>query len=256
MNIFVKNLSKKYKLSKVQTKGGKLSLQDSFIKLIRLKSYEERDFWALKGVNFSVKKGEALGIIGTNGSGKSTLLKIISNVTLPTKGEVRLQGKVASLLSYGVGFHPDLSGRDNIYLNGAIMGFKKDVIDQEFDNIVSFSGIGKFLDTPIKYYSSGMYVRLAFAIATAKLLEPDIFLVDEVLSVGDNSFQKKCLERMRDFINKSDKTILYVSHNMKSIQEMCTRCIWLKNGKVELIGNTNRVVKRYLEYTNKLSKKI
>ena len=203
-----------------------------------------RDYiWALKGVSFEVKRGEVVGIIGRNGSGKSTLLKILSRITSPTEGYAQVQGRVSSLLEIGVGFHPELTGRDNIYFNGAILGMRKQEIRRKFDEILDFSEIEKFIDTPVKYYSSGMYVRLAFAVAAH--LEPDILLVDEVLAVGDAEFQKKCLGKMDD-VAKGGRTVLFVSHNMLAIQSMCKRCILLQEGKVSRDGDPDSVIEYYL----------
>ncbi len=183
--------------------------------------------WALKDVSFSVEQGEILGIIGRNGAGKSTLLKILSEVTAPTRGEVKIKGRIASLLEVGTGFHPELTGRENIYLNGAILGMSRQEIRSKFDEIVDFSGVEQFIDTPVKRYSSGMYVRLAFAVAAH--LEPEILLVDEVLAVGDAQFQKKCLGKMGDVASEG-RTVLFVSHNMIAIQSLCQRTLWLESG--------------------------
>ena len=186
------------------------------------------EFWALKDVSFEVKRGEVLGIIGRNGAGKSTLLKILSRITEPTEGRVTLRGRVASLLEVGTGFHPELTGRENIYLNGAILGMTRAEIRRKFDEIVAFAEVEKFLDTPVKRYSSGMYVRLAFAVAAH--LEPEILVVDEVLAVGDAEFQKKCLGKMNSVATVEGRTVLFVSHNMAVVQHLCERVILLKNG--------------------------
>ena len=199
--------------------------------------------WALKDISFEVQPGEAIGIIGRNGAGKSTLLKILSRITEPTSGEVKLHGRVASLLEVGTGFHPELTGRENIYLNGTILGMLKGEIDRKFDEIVAFSEIEKFLDTPVKRYSSGMYVRLAFAVAAH--LEPEILLVDEVLAVGDAAFQKKCLGKMED-VAKHGRTILFVSHNTSAVQALCNRTIWIDNGGLCMEGNSSAIVASYL----------
>ena len=201
-------------------------------------------FWALKDVNFEVDKGEVLGIIGRNGAGKSTLLKILSRITYPTEGEVRMRGRVGSLLEVGTGFHPELSGRENIYFNGSILGMKKREIDEKFDEIVKFSGVEKFLDTPVKRYSSGMQVRLAFSVAAN--LDPEILVVDEVLAVGDAEFQKKCLGKMKE-VAEGGRTVLFVSHNMNAIEQMCKSCILLEKGNIKQEGsNVSQIVKDYL----------
>jgi lipopolysaccharide transport system ATP-binding protein len=199
--------------------------------------------WALRDVSFAVKQGEVVGIIGRNGAGKSTLLKIISKITDPTSGYAEINGKVSSLLEVGTGFHPELSGRDNIYLNGTILGMRKYEIDRRFDEIVDFSGVEKFIDTPVKRYSSGMRVRLAFAVAAH--LEPEILLIDEVLAVGDARFQKKCLDKMQN-VGQAGRTVLFVSHNMPAITRLCSRIILLDNGKVSADGQANQVVGVYL----------
>ncbi|TET39264.1 MAG: ABC transporter ATP-binding protein [Planctomycetota bacterium] len=199
--------------------------------------------WALKDVSFEMKRGEILGIIGKNGSGKSTLLKILSRITEPTKGRAEINGRVASLLEVGTGFHPELTGRENIFLNGAILGMKRAEIKANFDEIVDFSGIEKFIDTPVKRYSSGMYVRLAFAVAAH--LQPEILLIDEVLAVGDVEFQKKCLGRM-DSVAEEGRTILFVSHNMSAITRLCPKTIWLEEGKVNKIGDSESICEKYL----------
>lgn len=201
------------------------------------------EFWALKDVNFEIKRGDVVGIIGRNGAGKSTLLKVLSRITEPTEGRVEIRGRVASLLEVGTGFHPELSGRENIYLNGAILGMARHEIRRKFDEIVDFSGVEKFLDTPVKRYSSGMYVRLAFAVAAH--LEPEILIIDEVLAVGDAEFQKKCLGKMQDVANHG-RTVLFVSHQIPAVRSLCSRCIFLKNGTISLDGRTDTVVSKYL----------
>lgn len=200
--------------------------------------------WALKDVSFDVKQGEVLGIIGSNGSGKSTLLKIISRIVSPTGGYVKGKGKVSSLLEVGTGFHKELSGRENIYVSGYLLGMNRDEIKQKFDEIVAFSGIEKFIDTPVKRYSSGMYVRLAFAVAAH--LEPDILIVDEVLAVGDADFQKKCLGKMRQVSQAEGRTILFVSHSMQAIHNLCDKALWLEQGRVIDIGNVGSIVNKYM----------
>jgi lipopolysaccharide transport system ATP-binding protein len=203
------------------------------------------DFWALRNVSFEVKKGEVVGILGRNGAGKSTLLKILSRITKPTKGSIAIHGRVGSLLEVGTGFHPELTGRENIYLNGAILGMRRSEVQQKFDEIVSFAEIENFLDTPVKRYSSGMYVRLAFAVAA--YLEPDILLVDEVLAVGDVAFQKKCLGKMSNVANKEGRTVLFVSHNMGAIRSLCQTAVWLERGTNVVKGRSTDVVDQYLQ---------
>ncbi len=258
--INVKNLSKRYRI------GLKEEMYDSLLgkisswvlspltnfgriqKLSRFKNKGDGEdiIWALNDISFDVQHGEILGIIGRNGAGKSTLLKILSRIVEPTAGTALLYGRVASLLEIGTGFHKELSGRENIYLNGTILGMKRDEIKAKFDEIVEFSEIGKFIDTPVKRYSSGMYVRLAFAVAAH--LDPEILIVDEVLAVGDAAFQKKCLGKMSDTAN-SGRTVLFVSHNMHTIQSLCTRAILLDEGKIIKDGNTHEVVSNYLTPT-------
>lgn len=199
--------------------------------------------WALKDVNFTVQHGEALGIIGRNGAGKSTLLKILSRVTTPTSGHIRVKGRIASLLEVGTGFHPDLTGRENIFLNGAIMGMTRTEVHRKLDEIIDFSGVEKFIDTPVKRYSSGMYVRLAFAVAAH--LEPEILIVDEVLAVGDAEFQKKCLGKMGDVANEG-RTVLFVSHNLGAISDLCKKGIIIKSGSLVFEGETNKAIENYL----------
>ena len=205
------------------------------------RAFEE--FWALKDVSFEIKQGDRVGIIGRNGAGKSTLLKILSRITEPTTGSIKIKGRVASLLEVGTGFHPELTGRENIFLNGAILGMGKEEIKRKFDEIVAFAEVEKFLDTPVKRYSSGMYVRLAFAVAAH--LEPEILIVDEVLAVGDVQFQKKCLGKMED-VGKEGRTVLFVSHNMPTIQSLCKQIIWLQKGSIEVNGDSEMVISRYL----------
>jgi lipopolysaccharide transport system ATP-binding protein len=199
--------------------------------------------YALKDVSFEVKRGEVLGIIGRNGAGKSTLLKILSRVTTQSSGQIKVKGRIASLLEVGTGFHPELTGRENIFLNGAILGMRKAEIARKFDEIVEFSGCARYIDTPVKRYSSGMYVRLAFAVAAH--LEPEILIVDEVLAVGDAEFQKKCLGKMKDFAGHG-RTILFVSHNMTAVQSLCSRCVVMQNGYVDFEGSTTEAVQKYL----------
>jgi lipopolysaccharide transport system ATP-binding protein len=200
--------------------------------------------WALKDVSFAVKRGEAVGVIGRNGAGKSTLLKILSRITEPTEGRAQIHGRIGSLLEVGTGFHPELTGRENIYLNGAILGMKKVEIDRKFDEIVAFSEVEQFIDTPVKHYSSGMYLRLAFGVAAH--LEPEILIVDEVLAVGDNAFQKKCLQKIGD-VAKKGRTVLFVSHNLGAVIRLCDRCIWLNEGRVVRDGVPSEIVNAYLK---------
>ncbi len=205
------------------------------------------DFWALKGVSFELNQGDRLGVIGRNGAGKSTLLKILSQITRPTSGTIKLRGRVASLLEVGTGFHPELTGRENVMLNGAIMGMKRREIQKKFDEILDFSGVEQFIDTPVKRYSSGMYVRLAFAVAAH--LEPDILIVDEVLAVGDAEFQKKCLGKMEDVSKNQGRTVIFVSHNMSAIKTLCARAIWLQNGVCTDSGPAASIVQMYLAHS-------
>lgn len=201
--------------------------------------------WALKDVNFEIKRGEAIGIIGRNGAGKSTLLKILSKITTPTKGNIKIKGRIASLLEVGTGFHPELTGRENVFLNGAILGMTKNEIRRKFDEIVDFAGVERYIDTPVKRYSSGMYVRLAFAVAA--FLEPEILIVDEVLAVGDAEFQQKCLGRMQDVSKNDGRTVLFVSHNITAVETLCQKGIYLKNGLLHFAGNTKEVIYKYLD---------
>jgi len=205
------------------------------------------EVWALKDVSFQVEQGDVLGIIGRNGAGKSTLLKILSRVTAPTSGVVKVKGRVASLLEVGTGFHPDLTGRENVYLNGSILGMSRREIDRKFDEIVDFAEVEKFIDTPVKRYSSGMYVRLAFAVAAH--LEPEILVVDEVLAVGDAEFQKKCLGKMSD-VAKEGRTVLFVSHNMVAVEQLCQRGILLSKGALDCLGKVEDIVDHYLQQTS------
>ena len=205
----------------------------------------QEEFWALRDVSFEVNRGEVVGVIGRNGAGKSTLLKILSRITEPTKGRVSLRGRVASLLEVGTGFHPELTGRENIFLNGAILGMSRVEIRRKFDEIVAFSEVERFLDTPVKRYSSGMYVRLAFAVAAH--LEPEILIVDEVLAVGDAQFQKKCLGKMRSITREDRRTILFVSHNLDAVRQLCDRVVVLSRGEVEHVGPTDVGLDHYME---------
>jgi len=258
--IEVRGLGKRYEIAHMR--GGYIALRDvianvarrpfSFLahKAKQATGLEKKEaFWALRGVDFNVHRGEVVGVIGANGAGKSTLLKILSQITPPTEGEVILRGRVGSLLEVGTGFHPELTGRENIFLNGAILGMKRREIAAKFDQIVEFAGVDKFLDTPVKHYSSGMYVRLAFSVAAH--MEPDILLVDEVLAVGDAEFQKKCLGKMDEITRKEGRTILFVSHNLAAIQQLCPKTILLRNGKVTMFSGTKEVIDHYLNDGNK-----
>jgi len=216
----------------------------------RQENATDTDFWALKDVSFSVQQGEAIGIIGRNGAGKSTLLKILSQITPPTAGKITMRGRVASLLEVGTGFHPELTGRENIFLNGAILGMRQKEIRRKFDEIVAFSEVGKFIDTPVKRYSSGMYVRLAFAVAAH--LEPEILVVDEVLAVGDIQFQRKCLGKMGE-VARGGRTVLFVSHNMSAMSELCQKAVLLNAGRVDMMGKMDDVVNKYSMHTAAVS---
>lgn len=254
--ILVDNLSKRYVLGQRHRHGSNKTLRDVVshqMKTLAKSAYSAKlnpaqspreEFWALQDVSFEIEQGDRVGIVGRNGAGKSTLLKILSRVTEPTGGSIRLRGRVASLLEVGTGFHQELTGRENIYLNGAILGMSKAEIKRKFDEIVEFAEVERFLDTPVKRYSSGMYVRLAFAVAAH--LEPEILIVDEVLAVGDVEFQKKCLGKMQDVSKDQGRTVLFVSHNMDAIQRLCSRCILLERGRIAIDDNTAQVVGRYL----------
>lgn len=239
----IQSVSKKFNIH--HEGGSYLSLRDRLTELAKFKSSKksDEDFWALKDVSFDVMPGESIGIIGKNGAGKSTLLKILSKITPPTHGKIICRGRIASLLEVGTGFHPELTGRENVYLNGSILGMKKKEIDARFDEIVEFAGTERFLDTPLKHYSSGMQLRLAFAVAA--FLEPEILVIDEVLAVGDAEFQKKCLGKMED-VSKSGRTILFVSHNMAAVESLCKKTLLLENGKPRLFGLSSEVMNAYL----------
>ena len=247
----VQNLSKSFRIAHQGLRGYK-TLHDELATLPRRlvqrlagngRSTSET-FWALRNVSFDVKRGEVLGIIGSNGAGKSTLLKILNRITEPTTGGVDIYGRVGALLEVGTGFHPELTGRENIFLNGAILGMKRAEIKRKFDEIVAFAEVERFLDTPVKRYSSGMYVRLAFAVAAH--LDPEILLIDEVLAVGDAEFQKKCLAKMEDVATNEGRTVIFVSHNLDAVCHLCSRCILLRNGQIEKSGDTSDVVATYL----------
>ena len=256
--IEVSDLSKKYRLGQEQRY---YTLRDSIASLSSLPKQlwgvwgnfseilEKNEFWALKDVSFSVKRGEVVGVIGKNGAGKSTLLKILSRITPPTYGQARLRGRVASLLEVGSGFNQELTGRENIFLNGAILGMSRQEVRRKFDEIVAFAEVERFIDTPVKRYSSGMYLRLAFAVAAH--LEPEILLVDEVLSVGDAQFQEKSLGKMREITQQEGRTIIFVSHNMGAINALCNRCLLLEQGQTVAFGETAEVVTKYLSSKRK-----
>jgi lipopolysaccharide transport system ATP-binding protein len=255
--ISVSNLGKKYRIMHQGNRPRYTALRDVLANKVKgffqnrrdsgdQKSVEE--FWAIKNVSFEIRQGEVVGIIGRNGAGKSTLLKLLSRITEPSEGEIRIRGRVASLLEVGTGFHPELTGRENIFLNGAILGMSRVEIKSKFDEIVAFAEVEKFLDTPVKRYSSGMYVRLAFAVAAH--LEPEILIVDEVLAVGDAEFQKKCLGKMQSVASREGRTILFVSHNMAAVQALCSRAIFLKSGTVKSCGEVETIVNEYLGASN------
>ncbi len=241
--IEVENLSKRYQLGTI----GATSLREEFNRYWdRLRGVphpDAKEFWALRDVSFQIQPGDVVGIIGHNGAGKSTLLKILSRITEPTTGRAVLRGRVASLLEVGTGFHPELTGRENIYLNGAILGMTRAEVRSKFDEIVAFAEVEKFIDTPVKRYSSGMYVRLAFAVAAH--LDPEILIVDEVLAVGDVAFQKKCLERMQRISAEEHRTVLFVSHNLTAIMDLCTQAVFLSSGRVAAVGAPVDIVRDY-----------
>jgi lipopolysaccharide transport system ATP-binding protein len=242
-SIIVKDLSKRYELGALQQET---QLRDQLVNLLRMpfrRRAPKQVLWALRDVSFTVQEGEVVGIIGRNGAGKSTLLKILSKITYPTLGSVRARGRIASLLEVGTGFHEELTGRENVYLNGSILGMKKREVDAKMDAIVEFSGVERFIDTPIKRYSSGMRMRLGFSVAAH--LEPDVLIVDEVLAVGDAAFQKKCISAMQD-LRGGGRTVLFVSHNMAAVENLCSRGIWIANGKVHLDGPTHAVIEAYM----------
>jgi lipopolysaccharide transport system ATP-binding protein len=258
--ISVENLSKRYLIGHDGPRERYQSLRETLVRhgknfarktvdmalgrpIIQGDSIEE--FWALRDVSFEVRKGDVLGIIGSNGAGKSTLLKILSRITEPSSGRVTLEGRVASLLEVGTGFHPELSGRENIFLNGAILGMARQEIKRKFDEIVNFAEVESFLDTPVKRYSSGMYVRLAFAVAAH--LDPEILIIDEVLAVGDAAFQKKCIGKMQDVSKREGRTVLFVSHNMSAVRALCRKAILLRRGEVQCEENVSIAVDRYFE---------
>jgi len=254
--ISVENLSKRFRIGlkekRPETLAGALfsilkAPIQNYHALRKLREFGEGNgsdiIWALKDISFELNKGEVLGIIGRNGAGKSTLLKVLSKITPPTSGKIEINGRVSALLEVGTGFHPDLTGRDNIYMNGTILGMRKVEIDRKFDEIVAFSGVEKFIDTPVKRYSSGMKLRLGFSVAA--YLEPEVLIIDEVLAVGDADFQKKCLGRIGDVVREG-RTVLFVSHNMGAIKNLCPQSMYLKDGKIALLGKSDEVVKTYL----------
>lgn len=236
--IQLKGVSKKYSIGK--EKDG--SLRGTLASIFSKKSRKQEDFWALKDVSFDIQKGDIIGIIGKNGAGKSTLLKVLSQITRPTEGRIEINGRVASLLEVGTGFHPELTGRENVYLNGTILGMTRKEVTAKFDEIVAFSGIEKFIDTPVKHYSSGMYVRLAFAVAAH--LEPEILIIDEVLAVGDAEFQKKCLGKMKDVAGEG-RTVIFVSHQLGSVKTLCNKGVLMTKGKISKVGSISDVITAY-----------
>ncbi len=243
--IKIENLSKKYVIGAKDDRFLYERITNGFKSLFSKNGkHQETEFWALRDINLEIQQGDVVGIIGKNGAGKSTLLKIISRITQPTTGKITARGKVASILEVGTGMNRELTGRENIFINGAILGMKQAEIRKKFDEIVAFSGVEKFIDTPIKHYSSGMYVRLAFAIAAH--LEPDILIIDEVLAVGDAEFQKKCLGKMDDISRSEGRTVLFVSHNMGAVRGLCKKAVLLANGKIESMGNVEDVISKYL----------
>lgn len=252
--IQIKDVSKQYRLgviggttlrAEIQRAQAKiLHKEDPTLKIGAKQVDSNESFWALKDVSIDINKGEALGIIGHNGAGKSTLLKLLCRVTAPTEGTISYDGRIASMLEVGTGFHPELTGRENIYLNGAILGMNREEIDRKIEDIIEFSECRQFIDTPVKRYSSGMYVKLAFSVAAH--LDSEIMIMDEVLAVGDMAFQKKCLDKMRENINKEGRTILYVSHNMNTIRQLCDRCIVLSHGRVVFQGDVDDAIELYL----------
>lgn len=237
----IQHVSKRYTIR--HQAADYLSLREKFSSLVKLGGGTTEDFLALKDVSFTVNTGESIGIIGANGAGKSTLLKVLSRITPPTKGKIISRGRIASLLEVGTGFHPELTGRENIFFNGSLLGMKRKEIETKFDEIVDFAGTQKFLDTPLKHYSSGMQLRLAFAVAA--FLEPEILIIDEVLAVGDAEFQKKCMGKMED-VSKSGRTILFVSHNLSAVSQLCQRSLLLKSGTLLMQDETNKVIDQYI----------
>ncbi|MBN1619656.1 ABC transporter ATP-binding protein [candidate division WOR-3 bacterium] len=263
-SIEVINLKKKYKLRSAR-KARYDTLRDTIVEKVKLlgsiaiknRSFsieKSTDFWALKGVSFEVKQGERIGLIGANGAGKTTILKILSRITIPTQGFAVLRGRVASLLEVGTGFHPELTGRENIFMNGSILGMKRSEIKKQFSQIVEFSGVDQFIDMPVKRYSSGMFVRLAFSVAAH--LESEILLVDEVLAVGDIQFQEKCINKMKDITEKQDRTIVFVTHNMAALKRFCQRALYLEKGEIVFDGQVEKAIENYLALGDSITGKI
>lgn len=250
--IKVQGLSKKYKISKIRTIVPYKDLRDT-ISLWFTKKKQMEDFWALKDISFELKKGEILALIGGNGAGKSTLLKLLSKITFPTSGSIQISGRLGALLEVGMGFHPDLTGRENIFLSGAILGMKRKEIKRHLDEIIDFSEVEKFLDIPVKRFSSGMFLKLAFSVMA--FLDADILLVDEVLAVGDSDFQKKCISKIRQIVN-SGKTIIFVSHNLDSVVSLCPKSILLEKGSIVRCGESRSVVEFYQKSQISLSEKL
>ncbi len=257
--VSVRNLSKCYYVGRPRNSSPTLreavatAMNSPLAHLRQLGNRADVQLWALKDVSFEVAPGEVVGIIGRNGAGKSTLLKILARVVKPSAGEVDIYGRVGSLLQVGTGFHPDLSGRENIFLNGAILGMKAEEIKRNFDEIVAFSEVGRFLETPVKYYSSGMYLRLAFAIAAH--LEPEVLLLDEVLAVGDEAFQKKCLAKIKA-VSRDGRTIFFVSHNMKSIERLCGRVLFIDSGRLHEESDPRSTITKYLDEVSLLEERV
>ncbi|MGD1046144.1 MAG: ABC transporter ATP-binding protein [Bacteroidota bacterium] len=246
--IIFQNVSKKYRLGQM----GYRSLREDFANIFKRRNNDSSDFYALRDVSFEVKGGEAVGIIGPNGAGKSTILKLLAGVTKPSSGTIAANGKIGALIELSAGFHPELTGRENIYLYGSIIGMKKSYIEKRYTEIVDFSGLEKFIDTPIKRYSSGMFARLGFSVSAH--LDPDILLVDEVLSVGDYTFQDKCINKMKEY-RDLHKTIIYVSHNLDSVRKLCSRAILIKDGQIGFDGDTEEAIREYYEVMSERQKK-
>ena len=249
--IEIQNISKRYTVD--ATNRQYESIRETLTNFFSGKTKKQFELWALKDISFDVYPGESIGVIGSNGSGKSTLLKILSKISPPTKGKINLRGNVASLIEVGTGFHPELNGLENVYLNGSILGLSKSEIAQKFDEIVEFSGVGKFLQTPLKHYSTGMQLRLAFSVAAH--LDPSILLVDEVLAVGDAEFQKKCLNKMMEVTSQHGRTVMFVSHNLEAIQKLCKKTVHIEKGILKNFGETNKVIHEYLHQEKLAPKK-